>query len=279
MRVLTTAALAACLFIAPAYALDAPQVTTDQFSKDITILGPSDYENPFGGTFRSWRIRSTVDKQTGAATSQLYVELHYYWAWRFYESAATDHAEPLQVTPIDRQVEDCSGMCSYREVIGIALDEAMMRARVATGMQIKISAHSGDSIIITLSAEQIAAQLGALDQYAHTAAVASSPGASTPGAPPMPKGRFGVHGVPLNEGAAAALHIASDHGFMVLFVDDGSPAAKAGIVKADVLLTFNGVEMRSPEALRAAVTAVGVGALVQVHLWRAGQEIDLKTQF
>jgi hypothetical protein len=248
MRVQTAAALAAFLFVVPACAHDEAQITTDQFSTDVTILGPSDYENPFGGTYRSWRIRSLVDKQTGASTSQLYVELHYFWAWRFYESAATDQAEQLQVTPIDRQVEDCSGMCSYHEVVGIALDEAMLRARAGSGMQIKISAHSGDSVVITVSAEQIAAQLRALDQYPHQAAVASPQGAPAAGAPPTRGERFGVHGLLLNDQALAALHITADHGFMVMLVDGDSPAAKAGIAKSDVLFSFNGVELRSPAA-------------------------------
>jgi hypothetical protein len=51
-----------------------PQVTVtdDQFSKDVVIFGWGNYvnNNPWGGIFRDWRLRSFVDKQTHAVSHQ-----------------------------------------------------------------------------------------------------------------------------------------------------------------------------------------------------------------
>lgn len=65
-----------------ALAADTPTVQTDQFSPNITIVGPEEYKNPLGGTFRSWKIRTWIDKKTLTVENQLYVDIRYYGSWR-----------------------------------------------------------------------------------------------------------------------------------------------------------------------------------------------------
>ncbi len=79
-------------------------VQDDRFSASATLMGSPDSVNPLGGTFRMWRLRTWVDKKTGEATHQLYVDTGYRGHWRFWELASTDKAEALNVSSINRSV-------------------------------------------------------------------------------------------------------------------------------------------------------------------------------
>ena len=98
-------------------------------------------------------------------------------------------------------------------------------------------------------------------------------------ASPGTKARFGVHYVPLDARLIAALHLPEDHGLIVGIVDEDSPAAKAGIKKADVILSFAGRATGSAADLQGALATVTRDQVVPVHIWRGGQELDLSVQF
>jgi hypothetical protein len=150
--------------------------TSDEFTKDVTVVGWGRYENPFGGTFRQWRIRSWVDKATGAARHQLYVETGYTGARRFYDSAADENAKSLQVVMINHSVADCGDLlgCSRSETVGIALAETDLRSHASSGYRIKLSARSGDALILPITPEMIGLQFAEVDKYAQRPATAGS---------------------------------------------------------------------------------------------------------
>lgn len=150
-------------------------VQTDQFSPVITVNGLSMFDNPFGGISKQWFIRSFIDKRSHNVTHQLYVSLSYLGAWKFFNSAATDKAEALKVTTIDRKVNDCTGICDFDEVIGIEIPDSTLRARAAKGLEIKISAHSGDSIVLPITSEMITKQLEIVDKAKTTYPMQNEP--------------------------------------------------------------------------------------------------------
>ena len=153
--------LAAC--VAPK-----PQVTVtdDQFSKEVVIFGWGNYvnNNPWGGIFHDWRLRSFVDKKTYAVTHQIYVDLHYDDEYQYFNSAADDTARDLAVLAIDRSHTCPRITCTHYETIGIAIDDATLRARAAQGIRVKLSARRGSSVVLALSPEQIGLQLAAIDR-------------------------------------------------------------------------------------------------------------------
>jgi hypothetical protein len=255
-----------------AQAADAVTVQSDQFSRDVTIIGPEDYENPLAGTYKDWRLRSWVDKQTHAVRNQLYVEFRYFGGWRFYEAAANDSAEQLETVTIDRHVEDCTGICSFSEIIGVTLSIESLRAHVASGLPIKISARDGDARIITITPGQIQAQLAAIDR------IARQPASNSSGAPP-PRVSLGVYFAPLDAKGLTALHIPSDHGLMVFKVMENSPAARAGIQNADVILSFDGIPVATVADLVSAAQSQAPGTKATMHIWRGGQEVDVPVRF
>ena len=159
-----------------------PQVTVtdDQFSKDVVIFGWGNYvnNNPWGGIFRDWRLRSFVDKQTHAVSHQIYVDIHYDNEYQYFNSAAGDTARDLTVLAIDRSNTCPRITCTHYETVGIAIDDATLRARAAQGLRVKLSARRGSELILVLSPEQISLQLAAVDRLIRPPAAA--PAAAAP---------------------------------------------------------------------------------------------------
>jgi hypothetical protein len=164
--------LAAC--VAPR-----PQVTItdDQFSKEVVVFGWGNYvnNNPWGGIFRDWRLRSFVDKKTHAVSHQIYVDIHYDDEYQYFNRAADDTARDLTVLLIDRSSMCPRITCTHYETVGVDIDDAALRARAAQGIQVKLSARRGSSFVMTLSPEQIALQLAAIDRIIHPAAPPAAP--------------------------------------------------------------------------------------------------------
>lgn len=94
-----------------------------------------------------------------------------------------------------------------------------------------------------------------------------------------PPGRFGIRYVPLDAAAISAIHLPSDHGLMVIIVDAGTPAAKAGFQKADVLLSMAGHRVASMKDLQEALGSIAAGSAAVAHIWRGGKEMDIQVQF
>jgi serine protease Do len=65
------------------------------------------------------------------------------------------------------------------------------------------------------------------------------------------------------------------HGVLVAQVNDDTPAAKAGLKEGDVILSVDGKEVNSPNALRNLVSLSDVGHAARVTLLREGKERDV----
>ena len=58
-------------------------------------------------------------------------------------------------------------------------------------------------------------------------------------------------------------------------IDDAGPAKPAGLKKGDVIVRFNGVEVRESRDLPRMVAATPVGKIVEVVVVRGGKEVTL----
>jgi hypothetical protein len=173
--------LAAC--VAPQ-----PQVTVqdDEFSKEVEIDGWGLYANPLTtDIYHLWRLRSFVDKRTHQVSHQLYVEIHYEDEYQYFNSAADDTARSLAVLVIDRSHSCPRITCMHYETIGVAIDDATLRARAAQGFRVKLSARRGSTLILAVSPMQIGLQLAAVDRIVHPPAAPPAPASAAP--PPQAK--------------------------------------------------------------------------------------------
>ena len=278
-------------FAAPALAevadkdLKIQSVENDKFSREVTINGAKLYENPFGGTFRSWFIRSFYNKETHITSHQLYLNISYFGSWAFYDIADDEDAKSLKLTNIDRNLEGCSGICSFNETVIVELDEAKLRAKVQTGYEIKISAKSGESFVIKISTEQIRAQFLSLTNFALpnqlSVGEVEKMAADTPASSIPSKVKLGVMFIDLPLAAALEMHREDFKAAVIMNVSQGSIAEKAGLKMADMLFEYAGKPIQGAHDLQNAVAATEVGSKVIIKVLRGkeGRESTLDAQF
>ncbi|MGH6834601.1 MAG: PDZ domain-containing protein [Methylocella sp.] len=250
---LPLAAIVVALSIAPLHAqTSGPSgiqgVESDEFSPLMTINGIHESENPFGGMFKIWNLRSFVAKSDGTTTHQLYVGVNYSSSTRrkIFNWASDDSATPLTVTAIASESEhNCSRKlfaygCNYAEDFGIDLTTATLRAHAATGYRIKISAKSGESFVLVISPNQIAAQLDTMQRclefvHAHSSFAVDQ---HRPQLLKTPKLGFKVSEVTDEIAAKTGLH--KGPGIVVFEVTPGSIAQRAGLKILDRIMAVAG---------------------------------------
>ncbi len=86
------------------------------------------------------------------------------------------------------------------------------------------------------------------------------------------RGWLGVYIQPLTPETAESLGIPGRHGALVSDVTSGGPAEKAGIRSGDVIVGFDGKEIRDEHDLPQAVALTKPGKTVDVRLLREGKE-------
>ncbi len=89
------------------------------------------------------------------------------------------------------------------------------------------------------------------------------------------RGWLGVYIQRLTPEAAENLGIAGRRGALVSDVTSGAPAEKAGIRSGDVIVAFNGKEVRDEHDLPQAVASTKPGKTVEVRLLREGKEMTI----
>ena len=92
------------------------------------------------------------------------------------------------------------------------------------------------------------------------------------------RGRLGITIQEVNQSLADSFGLSKPGGALVSAVENGSPAAKAGLEPGDVILSLNGKEIASSNELPPLVAAIRPGDSVKLQVWRnkASREIDVK---
>ena len=154
--------------------------TQDNFSREISFPGLQNSKNNFLAlTSQYWQIRGWVDKQSREVAYQLYIDASYSGDWQFYERAANDQAQDLEVKQISRTVGSCSYGCRLTEILGVSLTEEVLVAKALTGFQIKVFGRSGGSFILDVTPAQIQSALLTANQFIPEDRQWKSPTAST----------------------------------------------------------------------------------------------------
>lgn len=89
---------------------------------------------------------------------------------------------------------------------------------------------------------------------------------------------LGVKGQPVNQQTAKALGLASPKGMMISEVYPNSPAAKAGLVKGDVVLAVNGTEVFDEGGVRYQAATVRPGAALTIDIIKGNARRQVTTR-
>ncbi len=87
------------------------------------------------------------------------------------------------------------------------------------------------------------------------------------------RGYLGVRTQPveISEAARQALKREQDHGLLVLWLEEGGPAAKGGFLVGDILVAVNGQAVGDPDDLFSALSSDMVGKALPVEVLRGGR--------
>src|SRR5262249_10475671 len=89
------------------------------------------------------------------------------------------------------------------------------------------------------------------------------------------RGYLGVRIQELTKALAQSMHIDTTEGVLVADVSKGSPAAKAGLKRGDVILAFNGRPTHDPGQLRNLVAMSTPGTRVPVQILRDNKKREV----
>ena len=92
------------------------------------------------------------------------------------------------------------------------------------------------------------------------------------------RGWLGVQIQEMTPAIAASLNLQGEHGALVAVVTPNSPATQAGIKQGDVILSFNGAEVKQLRDLPRLVAAAAPNSTATVNVWRNGQSTELQVK-
>ncbi len=90
------------------------------------------------------------------------------------------------------------------------------------------------------------------------------------------RGFLGVQMRDLDDAVRSAIGYEGRRGAVVLGVVPGSPALRSGLQPWDVILSYNGEEIRGTSQLISLVQRTRVGSVVAMRVWRGGELIELE---
>lgn len=85
------------------------------------------------------------------------------------------------------------------------------------------------------------------------------------------RGYLGIHLQSIDEGLAEALDMKENSGVLIRQVEEGSPAAEAGLRPGDIVVEFDGEAVATPAELRRAVRRHDAGEQVKLEYQRQGK--------
>ena len=90
------------------------------------------------------------------------------------------------------------------------------------------------------------------------------------------RGYLGVYMQNVDEKIAKSLGLSVKHGALIVDVEKGSPADKAGLKRYDVIIKFNGEEVKDITQLKIKVVNTPPGTPVTLTIVRDGKEMNVK---
>lgn len=87
------------------------------------------------------------------------------------------------------------------------------------------------------------------------------------------RGYLGIRSQPVDIQAAQQQSLGRQqaHGLLIVWVEDGSPASKGGLLVGDILVAINGQALNDPDELLASLVGKLVGQPADVEVLRGGQ--------
>jgi S1-C subfamily serine protease len=172
------------------------------------------------------------------------------------------------------------GDCTYTERVAFPIDEESMRQLAAARVPgnpdkwpYKLIAKSGPEYAGEISSAEIAGFLAKVDEYANRPPAASAPVVNAN--VPVASRELGIGGMSVE----ATEEQPNRAGVLVIGVDPGSVARKAGIIVGDILYEFDGHRLKTLADLQAALAGRAAVAAVAIKLYRGTTDTTVNAHF
>jgi hypothetical protein len=271
---------------------------TENPSDGTTIIstenGYVEHTGPMRMVWHDEFLRGVIDRKTGGRSLQVYAWVIYTGNLRTYESASYRTANgPHRVTvsQLAKEVVNCPvGDCTYTERVAFPIDEESMRQLAAARVPgnpdkwaYKLVAKSGPEYAGEISSAEIAGFLAKVDEYANRpvaqtgspVANTSAEIANTSAANASLSRELGIGGMSVD----ATEEHPKRAGVLVIGVDRGSVAHKAGIIVGDILYEFDGHGLKTPADLQAALAGRAAASTVAIKLYRGTSDTTVNARF
>ena len=266
---------------------DTATITENQGDGTAVISTENGYVEHTGPMRMVWHdeyLRGVIDRQTGRRALQVYAWVIYSGSLRNYESANYRTASGPRRVPVNqlaREVVNCPvGDCTYTERVAFPVDEESLRQLAAARepgnpdkLSYKLIAKSGPEYAGEIASAEIAGFLAKLDEYANRPAVAPASAPAVNASAPVRE--FGIGGMPVD----ATEEQPNRAGVLVIGVDRGSVAHKAGIIVGDILYEFDGHRLKTPADLQAALAGRAAASTVAIKLYRGTSDTTVNAHF
>jgi S1-C subfamily serine protease len=186
----------------------------------------------------------------------------------------------VPLAQIGKESDNCAvGECIYTERVAFPIDEGLLRQLAGenanasgkpTLWRYKLIAQKAPEYTGGISSAEIAGFLARVDDYSHALPVvkASAAGASL-------KLDLGIGGMPV----AATPDYPNRAGILVIDVNRGSVAQKAGIIVGDIVTEVDGRPIKMLTDLQAAVAARAENSAAAIKLYRGTTEMTVTARF
>jgi hypothetical protein len=229
-------------------------------------------------------LRAVIDRKTGTKSIQVYAWVIYPGSLRAYETANYRTAggpRRVPVTPLGKEVVNCPvGDCTYTERVAFPVDEESLRQTAAGSVpgkagkwSYKLLAKSGPEYAGEFSSAEIAGFLAKVDEYANRPA--SVPVVNASSASVASSRELGIRGMSVD----ATEEHPNRAGVLVIGVDRGSVAHKAGIIVGDILYEFDGHPLKTPADLQATLAGHGATSTIAIKLFRGTSDTTVNARF
>jgi hypothetical protein len=272
---------------------------TENPSDGTTIIstenGYVEHTGPMRMVWHDEFLRAVIDRKTGGRSLQVYAWVIYSGSLRNYESANYRTASGPRRVPVNqlaRQVVNCPvGDCTYTERVAFPIDEELMRQLAAARVPgnpdkwpYKLIAKSGPEYAGEISSAEIAGLLAKVDEYANRPPVASGSAPAVNASVPVANARAENASLSRELGIGGmSVDATEEHpkraGVLVIGVDRGSVAHKAGIIVGDILYEFDGHPLRTPADLQAALAGRAATSTIAIKLYRGTSDTTVTARF
>lgn len=259
-----------------------PQIQDDPYSPTVNIVGMG-YEN-HADIWYDWNLFTAIDRKTGAVSYSLFLEAQYDFGRLTIANVTDNTATPFRIETLVRQRVDCGRRgCNGRvDDFSIPLTASYLRQKTSTGLGLKLWINDGSTILLTVTPDAIAQQFAFVERAEASLGRRMPPDAAlaaTMPDPNTPAPGLGVKYLALGDAMLRQLDIREDHGLLLVSVEPGSPADRAGLRQGDVLTRFDKTALKITSDLSEAVARVPPHGQASVERWRGHERQVVPVQF